>query len=95
MKKYFNIGDRVRYSGSSDAWMENGETGTVVGCKDGYNGEIVNVEWDTRRSHRHDCGGKCRDEHGWNVRINNISHDIPVDLGEIQGSDNILYLLGM
>lgn len=89
MKKYFNIGDRVRYSGLSDAWMENGEAGTVVGYHDDYQGDLINVEWDKRRTHRHDCGRKCKDEHGWNVRRYNLSHDIPADFGEFAAPDSI------
>lgn len=85
----FSIGDRVRCILSHGEGATKGDTGTVVGG-DGW---CVYVEWDKRSLCRHDCGGRCKAYHGWNVPENNVEliFDV-IDLGELPMPDLSLIL---
>ena len=67
MKK-FKVGDRVKCICNYGEGSVVGDTGTVIGG-DGW---TVYVEWDESRPCRHDCGGRCKDYHGWNVPDENL-----------------------
>lgn len=60
-------GDKVRYVGlsgfteSGKREVEYGEIGTAMLIQ----GNCVAVEWNDKKEWRHDCGGRCRDKHGW------------------------------
>ena len=86
MDTCFSVGNRVRYSGRSNPWIENGEIGTIVGWSSDY---VARVSWDEFRDCRHSCGGECRPGHGWNVYTNDLEHDDPVDFGEFAAPDSI------
>ena len=68
MSVLFSVGDVVELIEDHPDDNEDlyaGCTGTVVGDRGG--GEWVNVEWDDEICGGHNCEGKCRDGHGWNV----------------------------
>lgn len=85
----FSIGDRVRCILDYGEGATYGDTGTVIyadGC-------LVYVEWDEHRICRHDCGGRCKAHHGWNLPDVNIERIYDVlDLGELPMPDLSLIL---
>ena len=86
----FSIGDRVRCISDYGEGATFGDTGTVIG---GDGDWCVYVEWDERRPCRHDCSGRCKAYHGWNVPDTNIERIYDVlDLGELPMSDLSLIL---
>ena len=86
----FSIGDRVRCIADYGDGAVRGDTGTVVGDDGGW---AIYVEWDEYRSCRHDCGGRSKHYHGWNVPDTNIERIYDVlDLGELPFSDLSLIL---
>ena len=60
----FQIGDRVK--AASDAFIAQGETGTIVGFYN-MNNDVLHVEWDKYSHARHSCSGLCKEGYGWNV----------------------------
>ena len=86
----FSIGDRVRCILDYGEGAIYGDTGTVIG-DDGY--LTIYIEWDEFRACRHDCCGRCKPHHGWNVPDTNIERIYDVlDLGELPMSDLSLIL---
>lgn len=86
----FSIGDRVRCILDYGEGATYGDTGTVIG-DDGYC--TIYIEWDEFRACRHDCCGRCKPHHGWNVPDTNIERIYDVlDLGELPMSDLSLIL---
>ena len=73
----YEAGQRVRYIGSL-ATVERGEEGTVVfitkstlpSCKPSYT--LVGVCWNKEKRMRHSCDGKCEEQHGWNVKLDDL-----------------------
>lgn len=63
MGNLFSTGDRVRYVRESNSWMENGETGTIVGWDNDLFCDLAYVSWDEFKSYRHSCGSKCASGH--------------------------------
>lgn len=75
----FPEGARVRYIGTNPGIsLKKGETGTVVGVEVLYGMTpplVYNVDWDVKDWERHDCDGKARDYHGWNVTENMLEDE--------------------
>lgn len=65
----FPIGTRVRSVAPTrgSVEIEEGETGTVVNIEVLSGLIIYHVDWDKAGMGRHDCDGKARSFHGWNV----------------------------
>lgn len=64
----FQPGDRViAVRRENFAEVKNGETGTVIGYRKGVFDNLVAVEWDRKKSSRHNEEGAGREGHCWRV----------------------------
>lgn len=65
MNTKFESGDRVRYEGEHLLYeYMRGEEGVVL---DENDIGIVFVRWDLYSEERHNCAGRCKTGHGWQV----------------------------
>lgn len=69
----FIPGQRVKYISKYSFMIEYGETGTIVPNPWGVMTTAnVSVDWDKKKTERHDCCGNARNNHGWCVSKRDI-----------------------
>lgn len=65
----FKVGDRVMcIDGNLSVYLSVGDTGTVVEVS----GYMAGVNWDKANKGMHNCGGKCKNHHGYYMPLSGI-----------------------
>ena len=59
----FKKGDRVELTEVKGS-LKIGGQGSIVG----FDGDLPEIAWDEYHKSNHNCGGLCKNGHGWNVR---------------------------
>lgn len=70
----FKVGDHVVASNlgvNKNPSLKPDSVGVVLGYD--YDGRVISVDWGHNVSGGHDCSGRCKYGHGWNVREGEIS----------------------